>query len=313
MMKHVRVSWIALVLIISWPIGLNARSATGTMAADPPLSPAASQRARDVAAASRNADAVEVAQADQSGRPQQPAYTKEQIEELKKQNERARNQNALIKQAVEAMTAKNWQAAVTPLEQLIADDPNNWQYYSAMGDVQLNLGAYDQAIDAYRKGIQLAEGDLADPKKNDPGKDKAAIGKMLTQEGNAFLKLRKNKEAVDAYTKAASYDPNPGTAYFNLCATQYNTGNVDSALDACGKAIAADPNKADAYFIKGSLLIGQSKTDSSGKVTAPPGAAEALKRYLELAPDGAHAKDVKELLAFIGSKVETTYKKGKGK
>ena len=61
------------------------------------------------------------------------------------------------------------------------------------------------------------------------------------------------------------------------------------------------------------MLIGQSTTDSSGKVTAPPGTAEALKRYLELAPDGAHAKDVKELLAFIGSKAETTYKKGKGK
>ena len=79
---------------------------------------------------------------------------------------------------------------------------------------------------------------------------------MLTQQGNAYLKLRKNKEAVDAYTKAASYDPNPATAYWNLCATQYNTGNVDGALDACNKAIVADPGKADAYFIKGVLLVG---------------------------------------------------------
>jgi tetratricopeptide (TPR) repeat protein len=313
MMKHVRVSWIALVLVISCPSGLNARGAAGTMAADPPLSPVVSQPVQDLGTVPRNADAIDVAQADQSGAQQPPKYTNEKIEELKKQNERARNQNTLIQQVNEAMTSKNWQATVAPLRQLIADDPNNWRFYSVMGDVQLNLGTYDQAIDAYRKGIQLAESDSTDPKNNDPGKNKAAIGKMLTQEGNAYLKLRKNKEAVDAYTKAASYDPNPGTAYFNLCATQYNAGNVDGAIDACGKAIAADPNKADAYFIKGSLLIGQSKTDSSGKVTAPAGAAEALKRYLELAPDGAHAKDVKEMLAFIGSKVETTHKKGKGK
>jgi hypothetical protein len=88
---------------------------------------------------------------------------------------------------------------------------------------------------------------------------------------------------------------------------------VAGALDACGKAIAADPNKADAYFIKGSVLIGESKTDASGKLIAPPGAAEALKRYLQLAPNGAHADDVKQMLSVIGSKVDTTYKKGKGK
>jgi tetratricopeptide (TPR) repeat protein len=235
-----------------------------------------------------------VAQADQSGQRQQPPqYTKEQIEELRKQNERAQHQNALIKQAMEAMTAKNWQAAVAPLQQLIADDPNNWQYHSAMGDVQFGLGAYDQAVDAYEKGIRLAQSDSNSKNPNDDAaRKKAAIGKMLTQEGNAYLKLRKNKEAVDAYTKAASYDPNPATAYWNLCATQYNTGNVDGALAACDKAIAADPRKADAYFIKGSLLVGASTTDSSGKITAPPGAAEALKRYLELAPNGPHADEL---------------------
>jgi tetratricopeptide (TPR) repeat protein len=256
-----------------------------------------------------------LAQAPQSGQQQQPpALTKEQIEELKKQNERAQSQNALIKQAMEAMTAKNWQAALAPLQQLIAEDPNNWQYYSALGDVQFNLGSYDQALVAYEKGIRLAQSapdEVRNP--NDALKKKAAIGKMLTQVGNAYLKLRKNKEAVEAFSKAASLDPNPATAYFNLCATQYNAGNVDGALTACDKAIAADPSKADAYFIKGSLLIGESKTDSSGKVIAPAGAAEALKRYLELAPNGPHVSDVKQLLSFIGSNVETTYKKGKSK
>jgi tetratricopeptide (TPR) repeat protein len=256
-----------------------------------------------------------LAQAPQSGQQQQPpAYTKEQLDELKKQNERAQSQNALIKQAMEAMTAKNWQAALAPLQQLIAEDPNNWQYYSALGDAQFNLGTYDQALAAYEKGIRLAQS-APDGAKNpiDDLNKKAAIGKMLTQQGNAYLKLRKNKEAVEAFTKAASLDPNPATAYFNLCATQYNAGNVDGALTACDKAIAADPSKADAYFIKGSLLIGESKTDSSGKVIAPAGAAEALKRYLELAPNGPHVSDVKQLLSFIGSNVETTYKKGKSK
>jgi tetratricopeptide (TPR) repeat protein len=273
-MKYARMSSIALALFIGCPLAANAQT-----------------------------------QGAPSGQQQQPPqYTKEQIEELKKQNEKARGQNALIKQAMDAMTAKNWQAAVAPLQQLIAEDPNNWQYHSALGDVQFNLGSYDQALASYQKGIALAQGDPGgDPKR------KAAIAKMLTQEGNAFLKLRKNAEATDAFTKAASLDPNPGVAYFNLCAVQYNTGNVKAALDACDKAIAADPKKADAYFIKGSLLVGDSRTDPGGKVIAPAGAAPALKKYLELAPDGAHANDVKQMLEFIGSNVESTYKKGKSK
>lgn len=274
----------------------------------------------DISATKSGGNQGQAGQTAQGGEPggqngQQPKYTKEQVEQIKKQNEKATNMNSLIAQANTAVQSKNWQAAVDPLQQLVAIDPTGWQFYSALGDAQLNLGQYDQAVDAYEKGIQAAEGiTTVDPKNpsTDPAKKKSGEGHMLTNEGNAYLKLHKNKEAVDAYTKAASMDSNPATAFFNLCATQYNTGNVEGALDACDKAIAADPNKADAYFIKGSLLIAGSKTDPSGKITAPPGTAEALSKYLELAPDGSHANDVKQMLSYIGSKVENTYKK-KGK
>lgn len=250
-----------------------------------------------------------------SGAAQPPSLTPEQLEELKKQREKAINMNALIQQANTALTNKNWQDAIAPLQQLIAAQPDNWQYYSGLGDAQLNLGQYEDAVATYEKGVQVVESNTTvDPKNpaTDPARKKVGEAKMLTNEGNALLKLKKNQEAVEAYTKAASLDPNPGTAYFNLCATQYNTGNTEGALAACDKAIAADPNKADAYFIKGSLLIAGSKTDKDGNVIAPPGTAEALNKYLQLQPDGAHAEDVKQMLQYIGSKVETTYKK-KGK
>src|SRR5215472_5733417 len=242
----------------------------------------------------------------------QPKYTKEQVEEIKKQNEKATGTNTLIQQALNSMNAKNWQEAMPILQQLITADPNNWQYYSAMGDCLLNTNEYDKAVENYQKGIQVAESNTTvDPKNptTDPARKKSGVAKMLTNEANALLKLHKNAEAVDAYTKAASMDPNPAIAYFNLCATQYNTGNVEGALAACDKAIAADPTRADAYFIKGSLMIASSKTDKDGKVEAPPGTADALNKYLELQPDGQHAADVKQMLAYIGSKVETTYKK----
>jgi tetratricopeptide (TPR) repeat protein len=239
------------------------------------------------------------------------SMSQQQVEEIKAKNAKIQSENALITQAMNAMNAKQYQQALEPLQQLIAADPNRYEFYQTLGDAQLNLGQFDQAIANYQKGIQTAQASTAvDPKdpSTDPAKKKARIGAMYTNMGNAYLKLKKNNEAVDAFSKAAETSSNPGTAWFNLCVTQFNAGNAEGALTACDKAIAADPTRADAYFIKGSLLIAGSTTDKAGKVTAPAGTAEALNKYLELAPDGPHAADVKQMLQFIGAKVETTYK-----
>jgi tetratricopeptide (TPR) repeat protein len=244
----------------------------------------------------------------------QPKYTKEQIEAIKAQNAKAESQNALINQAMAAMNAKNWEGAIPPLQQLTQSDPNRWQFFQALGNAQLNTGQYEPAIATYEKGIQVTQnvvsGNIKDPKNpdTDPAKAKIGMAQMLQNEGNAYLKLHKNPEAIAAFEKAASMDPNPGTAYFNICATQYNTGNMDGAEAACDKAIAADPNKADAYFIKGSAMFGKGKMDANNKWTVPPGTTEALNKYLQLAPDGPHANDVKAMLESVGAKIETTYK-----
>jgi hypothetical protein len=76
-------------------------------------------------------------------------------------------------------------------------------------------------------------------------------------------------------------------------------GETTKTLAACDKAIAADPKKADAYFIKGSVMLGQGAIGKNGKMTVPPGTVETLKQYLVLAPDGAHANDVKQMLEFL--------------
>ncbi len=242
-----------------------------------------------------------------------PKISKEEMDKLKAEREKGLNLNALITQYNAAQAAKDWQKAADLLKQMITAEPTRWEYQKALGDMQLNLGQYQEAVDAYEKVIPLAQNATKNDPKADPAKAKLSLAQIYTNEGNAYLKLKKNPEAIAAYTKAAELDPNPGTAYFNICATQYNTGNTDGALSACDKAIAADPNKADAYYIKGSLLLASSSADKEGKVKAAPGTAEALNKYLELSPDGSHANDVKQMLAYIGSKVETTYKQQKKK
>ena len=199
---------------------------------------------------------------------------------------RSENQSALVAKAQAALDAKQWPEAEAALKQLASSEPR-WEYLEALGVAQFNQGHYADAIESYQRAIELAGKNAGPP----------AIGQMYVTIGNANLKLKKNDAAIAAYTKAAALDPNPAVAYFNLCATMYNMGQpAAKTVPACDKAIAADPKKADAYFIKGSSLYGEGALDKSNKFVPPPGAVDALKQYLVLAPGGPHTQDVKAML-----------------
>jgi tetratricopeptide (TPR) repeat protein len=229
-------------------------------------------------------------------------YTKQQIRDMKTKNEKISEMNVLILQANGALLEGRWQEALAPLQELTGMDPDNWEFFSGLGDAQSHLGQYQEAIGSYETGILVA-GDLAAVDPNGPAggleRKKACVGHMLNNEGNTYNELRKTKEALAAYSRAAALDPDPKLAYYNLCATQYNTKNVEDALAACDKAIAMDPGKAQTYFLKGSLLVYMNQPGQNGKVTVPAGAAEALKKYLELAPDGEHAREVRQILEYL--------------
>jgi tetratricopeptide (TPR) repeat protein len=124
----------------------------------------------------------------------------------------------------------------------------------------------------------------------------------------AMLKQNKNEDAITEYNKAAQLDPSKaGMYYFNLGAVLTNRGMVDQANEAFDKAIAADPTKADAYYQKAVNLLGKATVDKTGKMIAPEGTAENLNKYLELAPNGPNAQSAKDLLASIGSSVQTSF------
>jgi tetratricopeptide (TPR) repeat protein len=112
---------------------------------------------------------------------------------------------------------------------------------------------------------------------------------------------------VKSYEMAAKSDPSSAaSAYFNIGAVYTNAGRVDDANAAFDKCIAADPTRAEAYYQKGVNLLGKA-TLQGDKTIAPPGTAEAFQKYLEMAPTGPNAQSAKELLASIGSSVETSY------
>jgi len=258
---------------------------------------------------------------------------KKNLEEYKKNSAAAMAANATIKNLNAALTqaradnkAGNYEAALTSMTQATTQAPDQAILWITLGDAQLgvadkNLKAaksagktasdpdvqqkFTDAITSYKKAIDLN----AASKK--PLPETAADG--YNQIGQAYGKIGDAKNASDAYDNAAKAEPAKAGMYlFNEAATLYNAGKMDDAAAAADKAIAADPNKAEAYYIKGQALVQKVTVDpKTQKIVAPPGCADAYQKYLELAPDGPHAAEVKEVLTGIGEKVKSTYKAGK--
>ncbi len=164
---------------------------------------------------------------------------------------------------------------------------------------------YSDAADAYKKGVDVD----STSKKPNPEQDAIADNQM----GNALAKAGKIPDATAAFESAVKIDPSKAGMYYNNeAAIEFNAGQNEPALAAAEKAIAADPNRPDPYFIKGQVLISKSSFDAkTQKLQAPPGCVEAYEKYLDLAPNGAQAPQVKEVLQSLGEKIDTKYKAGK--
>ncbi len=246
--------------------------------------------------------------------------------EVMQSNAKIANLNALLLQARSDIKAGNFDSAITAMQTATAAKPDEAILWIEMGNAQLGsadtaakaakaagtsttdptiMQKYADAATSFKKGIDLN----AASKKPNPDAAAAAYNQL----GQAYGREGDAKDSADAYEAAAKAQPAQAAMYmFNEAATLYNAGKLDEAAAAADKAIAADPKRADAYFIKGQALIPKATVDpKTQKITAPPGCVEAYQKYLELAPDGPHAADVKGILAGIGEQVKSTYKAGK--
>jgi tetratricopeptide (TPR) repeat protein len=202
-------------------------------------------------------------------------------------------------------TTGNVEAALQACNKAIAIDPNRWEFYQVVGGLQQNQGQDQLAIENYEKGIQAAQKSVA--ANVNSSQAQVGMGQMLSAEGNLYAHMKKFDQAIEVFKRAVEFAAYPPREYFNICAAYYDTNKMEEAMDACDKAISGDPRMADAYFIKASVLYGKSKAEH-GRLAVPPGTQEALTKYLELDPQGPHAADAREMLAKIGSPIDTTYK-----
>lgn len=250
---------------------------------------------------------------------QSHAMTKEQKEQyeaqLKKNSEAMKKNKALndafnaaqdqMKMAgAEADKAKQvteYQSAIDSLNKASEMDANQVAVWNGLGEAYSGLGraqtgddrnkSFDQAIAAYNKSLAI--------KPNEAG--------VYNQIGNLYGSEKKIPEATEALNKAAQLDPAMAPkAYFNMGANLVNGGQPDKAVEFFKKATDADANYAEAWYQYGSLQMMQGKVDAkTGAQEYPPDTAPALKKYVDLQPNGPHAAEATAMLQAMGEKVET--------
>lgn len=223
---------------------------------------------------------------------------KEQSEKMKKNKEL----NDAFNEGMTALQAKQYDQAIVAFDKAGTLDPSQLAVWTNLADAYMKNSegktgpAFDEnvqkGLETYQKAVTM--------KPDDAG--------LHNNYALALAKAKKFDETQLELKKAADLDPtNGGKYYYNLGALLVNSGQTGPASDAFKKAIELTPTYADAYYQYGISLMGQAKTDSSGKVIPVPGTAEAFQKYLELQPNGQWAESAKGMLASLGATIETNF------
>jgi len=196
----------------------------------------------------------------------------------------------------QAMQAKDWTAAIAAAQKLV-DRSAGANNLRLLANAQLYSGASEASLATNERAITAAQQEK--PAQGEPDAAwKDNLAQIYIGRGNSLLKLHRTDEAIASYNHAAELSSNPGAAYFNICAVLYNNGNTTGSAAACRKCVQADPSRANAWFVLASDIFADAPV-ANGKVTLPDEGRQALQKYLDLAPDGPHAADVKAMLQMV--------------
>jgi tetratricopeptide (TPR) repeat protein len=273
-----------------------------------------------------------------------PVETQKQLEELKAHNSQAMKANEVIKNLnadlkvstqdikdadaatataqqqlgasatkadLDAKVAEIRKGKYTEIETLMLKDsqakPDASILWAQLGQAQSGLKQYDDATTSFKKTLDL-ENAAKQPKPQIQGLANSGLGEIYARTG-------KVQDAKDAYDAAAKINPTQAGFYYkNEAVIFFQSNQPDAQVAAADEGIAATPDVALLYYLKGNGLVQKTTMDDkTHKLVAPPGCLEAYQKYLQLAPDGPYATEVKGILAGFNQTIDNSYKAPKKK
>lgn len=212
--------------------------------------------------------------------------TKEQLELIRQENAHAAKINRLIVRYHIAVEMEAWQSAIDRIQELIALDPNRWEFYQNLGTLQANQMQYEEAAQSLAKGVEVAQKVLANP--SDSDRALTTIGDLLLAEADCYDRLDKVDEAVALYDKAAAVYPHPFMARYRACNALTNHGKPDAAIDKCSQAVADDPTQWTPYQVLGGIFTNANMPQDA--LEAYEKGVTAAQKMLKQQPDSGRTK-----------------------
>jgi len=157
------------------------------------------------------------------------------------------------------------EAGITLMRESIATHPSPI-YYNNLGNALRETGALDEAVDAYRRAVEL----------------KADYVEAHNNLGNALRERGEPAAALTSCARAIELRPGYAEAYNNLGNALKDLGELDAAIAAYGKAIEAKRGFAEAHLNLGIAMQAKGHGEA---------ALECLRESVRLAPELAVAHD----------------------
>ncbi len=141
--------------------------------------------------------------------------------------------------AVRAIGAEDYGAAIESLQKAIALSPEKPMSYQALGVAYLNMGQAQAGIDAYEKAVELDSTEAS----------------SFVNLGRAYMNLKNYEEARQCFTRAHQLAPENAGYLNDLARAQQFAGDTAAALESAEKALVIEPDNVDVAQMAGQMHL----------------------------------------------------------
>ena len=181
----------------------------------------------------------------------------------------------LLAEANAALTANNFDVAVTKLTEAVGKIPTCDSCYATLGNVYSQQKVYDKAEEAYKKAAEI------NPKSAEAYD---GLASLYNTQNKLDLAAAASATAMELHGAAGGGD---ATSAYNSGAILVNQGKMAEAKAQFQRAIQLDPKMAEAHYQLAMTFINEGNVGEATK---------ALEAYLALAPTGPNAQMAKDML-----------------
>jgi len=189
---------------------------------------------------------------------------------------------AFIDRANQLFSEKNYDEALTILQQLLEKNPNTYQIHILIGDCYREKGDFDKAIESYERGIEEA--------RKDEKMGKEIIAKALAGIGDCYFRRGDFETAQSFFKQSIDTYPENETLAYNVGEIYFSSQKLDEAIQYFTIATQIKPDWPAPYYKLG--LVSLNKADYQK-------ARDNFQKFLELEPDSELSAQVKNILDYL--------------